>query len=96
MTTILATARRSALEVVSRDRLAEIPAQHNLNVEDRRTVAFHVDQMVRFRSLDFGELLRSLKRGALIPRRPRAAEPSHRERSSAQGQSRCWPSSLLR
>lgn len=65
MTTIPATARRSALGVLNRDRLAEITAQYDLNVEDRRAVASHIDAIIRARSLDFGELLRSLKRDEL-------------------------------
>ena len=65
MTTIPANVRRSALEVLSRDSLAKITAQHELNVEDRRAVASHIDAIVRARSLDFGEVLRSLKRDEL-------------------------------
>ena len=65
MTTIPANVRRAALEVLSRDSLAKITAQHELNVEDRRAVASHIDAIVRARSLDFGEVLRSLKRDEL-------------------------------
>ncbi len=65
MPALPASARRAALEVLSRDRLAEITAQYDLDVDDRRAVASHIDAVIRARSLDFGELLRSLKRDEL-------------------------------
>src|SRR3990172_1106558 len=57
--------RRAALEALSRDRLAGVTGAFNLAVEDRRSVAAHVDAIVRSRSVDFGEVLRQLQRDEL-------------------------------
>jgi type I restriction enzyme M protein len=57
--------RRAALEALSRDRLATITENFNLPVQDRRSVATHVDAIVRSRSLEFGEVLRLLQRDEL-------------------------------
>jgi len=60
-----AKTRRAALEVLSRDTLADITTSLNLAVEDRRAQAAHVDAIMRSRTVDFGELLRRLSRDDL-------------------------------
>jgi len=65
MTTIPARARRAALEVLSRDRLAQITAHFDLDVEDRRALAAHVNAIVRSRSVDFADVLGILRRDEL-------------------------------
>lgn len=65
MTKMPANARRAALQVLSRDRLAEIAAAFDVPVRDRRAHAAHVDAIVGARALDFCDLLRSLKRDEL-------------------------------
>ena len=57
--------RRLALETLSRDRLGEITSKFDLQVEDRRAQAAHVDAIVRARSLSFAEVLGLLQRDEL-------------------------------
>ena len=57
--------RRLALEVLSRDRLGEITAKFDLQVEDRRAQAAHVDAIVRSRTVPFSEVLGLLQRDEL-------------------------------
>ncbi len=60
-----AKTRRAALQVLTRDRLAEIAAAFDVAVRDRRAHAAHVDAIVGARAIDFGDLLRTLKRDEL-------------------------------
>ncbi len=57
--------RRSVLEQLSRERLAELTARFELDVSDRRSLDGHIDAIVRKRSLDFRSLLHVLKREEL-------------------------------
>ncbi len=57
--------RRTALEQLSRDRLAELTTAHGLAVADRRSTAAHVEALLQAKSSDFATLLRSLKREEL-------------------------------
>lgn len=54
-----------ALEVLTRDRLAEISERYELTVADRRVVAHHIDAIVRARRIDFAEVLGLLGRDEL-------------------------------
>jgi adenine-specific DNA-methyltransferase len=63
--TLSAKARRAALEVLSRDRLAEITSEFDLDVEDKRAQAAHIDAIIKARSLDFADVLRDLSRDEL-------------------------------
>jgi type I restriction enzyme M protein len=65
MSDLPAKTRRTALEALGRDRLAAITDKFNLVVEDRRALAAHVDAIVRARSIDFREVLRTLSRDEL-------------------------------
>jgi type I restriction enzyme M protein len=57
--------RRTALQVLSRTRLAAITEQFNLPVKDRRAAAAYVNAIIRARSIDFGEVLRLFQRDEL-------------------------------
>jgi len=57
--------RRSALDALSRDVLAELTEAFELEVEDRRVKQGHVDAIIKSRSLSFRELLEMLKRAEL-------------------------------
>jgi adenine-specific DNA-methyltransferase len=57
--------RRAALEVLSRDRLAEITTRLDLAVEDRRAQAAHVNSIINARNVEFAQVLRSLSRDEL-------------------------------
>lgn len=57
--------RRTALEALSRDRLASITEKFNLDVADRRQQAAHIDAIVRSRSVEFANVLRLLSRDEL-------------------------------
>ncbi len=65
MATLTPKQRRAALEVLSRDRLAEITTKFELAVEDRRAQAAHVDSIISARKLDFADVLRELSRDEL-------------------------------
>jgi len=62
--TLPAKTRRAALEVLSRDRLADITAKLELPVEDRRAKEAHVDAIVRAEGV-FADVLRLLQRQEL-------------------------------
>jgi type I restriction enzyme M protein len=57
--------RRLALEQLGRKRLNELTQRYGLDVGDRRVLSHHIDALVRARSVDFAELLASLKREEL-------------------------------
>jgi hypothetical protein len=57
--------RRTVLEQLSRERLAELAERFALDVPDRRSIDAHIDAIVRKRSLDFGKLLDALQRDEL-------------------------------
>lgn len=57
--------RRLALEQLSRDRLAELTASFELDVEDRRVATAHIDALVRSRKVVFDDVLATLKRSEL-------------------------------
>jgi type I restriction enzyme M protein len=57
--------RRSALEALSRERLARLTAQLDLEVADRRSAAGHVNAIVRAKRVDFAEVLGMLGRDEL-------------------------------
>lgn len=57
--------RRRALSALGRDRLSGLTEQFGLDVEDRRVLDQHVDALVRARSVDFAEVLGTLKREEL-------------------------------
>jgi len=57
--------RRTALEVLSRARLAAITEKFNLSVKDRRTAGAHVNAIIQARSLDFADVLRAVQRDEL-------------------------------
>jgi type I restriction enzyme M protein len=57
--------RRSALEALSRERLARITTQYDLAVTDRRSAASHVDAILRAKRISFAELLGDLSRDEL-------------------------------
>lgn len=57
--------RRVALEQLPRDRLAELTARYELEVEDRRAASSHIDAIIRSRKVVFGEVLAGLKREEL-------------------------------
>ncbi len=57
--------RRLALEQLGRERLNELTQRYALDVGDRRVLDNHVDALVRARSVDFAEVLGSLKREEL-------------------------------
>ncbi len=57
--------RRTALNTLNRDRLSSLTETYGLEVEDRRVVEQHVEALMRSKSVDFGELLRALKREEL-------------------------------
>jgi hypothetical protein len=57
--------RRTALQVLSRARLAAITERFNLSVKDRRAATAHVNAIVQARSIDFGEVLRLFQRDEL-------------------------------
>ncbi|HTP24541.1 MAG TPA: N-6 DNA methylase [Anaeromyxobacteraceae bacterium] len=63
--TLPAKLRRTALEVLTRDRLAELTSAYDVSVEDRRSLVAHVDAIVRARSVEFDDLLRRLSRDEL-------------------------------
>src|SRR5437762_1664561 len=54
--------RRSALEALSRERLARITGHYDLRVADRRSATSHVDAIVRANRVDFAEVLSLLDR----------------------------------
>ena len=49
--TLSAKHRRTALETLSRDRLAEITSKFDLTVEDKRAQAAHIDAIIKARSV---------------------------------------------
>ena len=57
--------RRSALEALSRERLARITSHYELDISDRRSAASHVDAIVRAKGVDFGDVLGLLGRDEL-------------------------------
>ena len=57
--------RRTVLEQLSRERLAELAERFALDVADRRSIDAHIDAIVRKRSLDFEKLLDALQRDEL-------------------------------
>lgn len=57
--------RRTILEQLTRERLADITGEFELEVADRRSSDAHVDAIVRKRSLDFRRVLDMMKRGEL-------------------------------
>ena len=57
--------RRTILEQLTRDRLAELSARLEVDVEDRRSTESHVDALIRKRSLEFASVLDLLKREEL-------------------------------
>jgi type I restriction enzyme M protein len=57
--------RRSALEALSRERLARITGHYDLAVADRRSAASHVDAIVRAKRVDFSDVLGLLGRDEL-------------------------------
>ena len=57
--------RRVVLEQLSRDRLGELTARFELEVEDRRSTDAHIDALIRKRSLEFAAVLEVLKREEL-------------------------------
>jgi adenine-specific DNA-methyltransferase len=57
--------RRAALEVLSRDRLAEITTKFKLVVEDRRAQVAHVNSIINARNVEFAEVLQHLSREEL-------------------------------
>ena len=58
-------ARRTVLEQLSRDRLAELTLRFELDVDDRRSTDSHIDAIVRKRSLEFGRVLEGMQRDEL-------------------------------
>src|SRR5262249_22700584 len=58
--------RRLALEQLGRDRLSELTKRYALDVGDKRVVENHVNALMRSRTVDFGEVLRTLKREELV------------------------------
>jgi len=57
--------RRQALELLSRPRLAELTEHFELEVEDRRVHAEHVDALIRSRLVEFADILPLLYRDEL-------------------------------
>jgi hypothetical protein len=57
--------RRSILQQLGRDRLADFTERLELEVADRRSTDSHIDAIVRKRSLDFRRVLEELKRDEL-------------------------------
>jgi type I restriction enzyme M protein len=57
--------RRTALQVLDRNRLSQLTEQFGLEVEDRRVTENHINALVRSRSVDFAEVLGQLKREEL-------------------------------
>lgn len=58
-------ARRTVLEQLSRDRLAELTLRFELDVDDRRSTDSHIEAIVRKRSLDFARVLDGMQRDEL-------------------------------
>src|SRR5881394_1313988 len=57
--------RRTILQQLSRDRLAELTTRFELDVDDRRSTDSHIDAIVRKRSLGFRRVLEVLRREEL-------------------------------
>ena len=57
--------RRTVLEQLTRDRLAELTMRLELEVEDRRSTEAHIDAIIRKRGLEFGSVLEQFKREEL-------------------------------
>jgi hypothetical protein len=57
--------RRTALESLSRGRVAELTERFELEVADKRVHAAHVDALIKSRSVSFGDVLAQLARDEL-------------------------------